>query len=74
MAASAGRDAATQVQVVAFYQAKAAQIASGDGDLNRETFIRERYMIYEQLFTVEGVEAAIKKLDMKLGHVNPLDS
>eukprot|EP00974_Lingulodinium_polyedra_P073584 7123336-Lingulodinium_polyedra.AAC.1 len=26
------------------------------------------------MFTVEGVEAAIKKLDMKLGHTNPLDS
>eukprot|EP00974_Lingulodinium_polyedra_P057581 5542340-Lingulodinium_polyedra.AAC.1 len=26
------------------------------------------------MFTVEGVEAAVKKLGMKLGHANPLDS
>eukprot|EP00974_Lingulodinium_polyedra_P065262 6309910-Lingulodinium_polyedra.AAC.1 len=35
---------------------------------------RVRGVIYEQMFTVQGVEAAIKKLDMNLGHANPLDS
>eukprot|EP00974_Lingulodinium_polyedra_P108667 10518530-Lingulodinium_polyedra.AAC.1 len=26
------------------------------------------------MFTVEGVEDSVKKLDMTLGHANPLDS
>ena len=39
-----------------------------------EGFIRERFLIYEHMFSVEGVEAAIKKLDMARGHENPLDS
>eukprot|EP00974_Lingulodinium_polyedra_P006513 619483-Lingulodinium_polyedra.AAC.1 len=58
---------------------KAPQLAAANANgvgaqQTHEAFIRECYMIYDHMFTVEGVADSVKKLDMTLGHANPLDS
>eukprot|EP00974_Lingulodinium_polyedra_P074395 7210178-Lingulodinium_polyedra.AAC.1 len=61
--ATRGRDNVTQGRVVALYMERAPRMTNGE-HMTHETFIRECYLINEQVFAVEGVEDCIKKLDM----------
>eukprot|EP00974_Lingulodinium_polyedra_P024572 2379273-Lingulodinium_polyedra.AAC.1 len=59
MVATHGRDHATQSRVVMLYMEKAPQLAAANGvgeQHAHEASIPECYMIYEHMFTVEGVE------------------
>ena len=76
MVATHGRDHATQSRVVALCMEKAPQLAAANANgvgeqQTHEAFIRECYMIYEHM---ESVEDSVKQLDMTMGHANPLDS
>ncbi len=84
IAANHGRASATPARTLLLDQERACGLdqlldvssagAAAIAEVAAESFIRECFSVHEHMFSVEGVELAIKTLDMKLGHNSPLDS